>query len=333
MQIKRGLGTLAACTALAAAITSVSISSAGSERSSTSAGTTQASGASTLGGSTKLAAGSTELATESAFAPSRPDAGLLPRSRRVFPGKVLVAYYGTAQTGALGVLGETNPKAMTRRLRDAARPYGAEGKKVKIVYELIVSVADATAGSDGDYSHLIPKSYVKKYIRAARRHHAYLVMDFQPGRASFLSQVRQLRWALKKPFVGVALDPEWRMGPGEVPGQTIGSVKAAEVNRVSRYVARLTRHQHLRQKLFLLHQFRTDMVEHIGRVRRHKQLAMVQHADGFGTQGQKLDTYRAIAKPRAFQMGFKLFYDEDTDLFRPREVLRIRPEVRFISYQ
>lgn len=266
-------------------------------------------------------------------AESQAASAMLPRNRRVFPGKVLVAYYGTAHTGALGVLGEADPATMTRRLRDAARPFEGEGKKPQIVYELIVTVADASAGSDGNYSHDIPKSYVQEYIRAARRHHALLVMDFQPGREGFLSQVRRFRWALKNPFVGVALDPEWRMGPGEVPGQTIGSVNAAEVNRVSRYVARLTRAEQLRQKLFMLHQFRTEMVSHIANVRGHAELAMVQHVDGFGTRTQKLATYHAVARPRQFHLGFKLFYDEDVDLFRPRRVLKIKPNVQFVSYQ
>ncbi len=123
------------------------------------------------------------------------------------------------------------------------------------------------------------------------------------------------------------------MGPHEVPAQTIGSVKAAEVNRVSRFVARLTRRHRLPQKLFMVHQFRTDMVQHIERVRRHKVLAMVQHVDGFGSQQQKLSTYHNVARPQRFHLGFKLFYDEDSDLFTPREVRGLRPRVDYVSYQ
>jgi hypothetical protein len=32
-------------------------------------------------------------------------------------------------------------------------------------------------------------------------------------------------------------------------------------------------------------------------------------------------------------MGFKLFYDEDVHRFTPAQVRRIRPPVRFVSYQ
>ena len=57
---------------------------------------------------------------------------------------------------------------------------------------------------------------------------------------------------------------------------------------------------------------------------------MVQHVDGFGTPGQKLATYHAVARPRQFPMGFKLFYDEDRPPDGPGQVHRLRPEVRFV---
>lgn len=34
-----------------------------------------------------------------------------------------------------------------------------------------------------------------------------------------------------------------------------------------------------------------------------------------------------------FQTGFKLFYDEDVNMFAPRDVLGIRPRVDYVSYQ
>jgi hypothetical protein len=59
----------------------------------------------------------------------------------------------------------------------------------------------------------------------------------------------------------------------------------------------------------------------------------VQHVDGFGTPGQKRATYHAVARPRQFAMGFKLFYDEDVRRMGPAEVHRLRPHVRFVSFQ
>ena len=261
-------------------------------------------------------------------APELPGGG-----RRIYPGHVLVAYYGTAGTGALGVLGEQPPDRITPRLRRAAGAFATPRRKVQVVYELIVTVADATPGPDGDYNHDIARAEVERYRRAAHRNQALLVLDLQPGRADFLTVAKRWRWALRDPWVGLALDPEWRMAPGRVPGRVIGQVGAREVNRVSAWLADLTERLDLPQKVFMLHQFRTDMVRDIGRVVDRDALAMIQHVDGFGTPSQKLTTYHTVARPDRFEMGFKLFYDEDTDLISPRRVLRIRPRVGFVSYQ
>ena len=85
---------------------------------------------------------------------------------RVFGrGRFLVAYYGTAGTAALGVLGEAAPDEMHRRLRRAARPFVLEGERIQTVYELIVTVADPIAGPDGDFSHDIAADSVRTTSR------------------------------------------------------------------------------------------------------------------------------------------------------------------------
>jgi hypothetical protein len=254
--------------------------------------------------------------------------------RTVFGGDhFLVAYYGTGRTPALGVLGETDPDTMDRRLHRAAVPFGRAGQPIRHVYELIATVADGGPGPDGDYSHDIPRSEVDRYIRAAHRNRAPLLLDIQPGRSSFLEAAKRWAWALEHPSVGLALDPEWRMGPRQVPARTLGHVSAAEVNRTSAWLSRLTRAAGLPQKLFVLHQFRASMIEDIAQVRRRPGLAMVQHVDGFGTRKQKLATYDAVARPQQFTMGFKLFYDEDVRPMGARDVHAVRPRVRFVSFQ
>lgn len=247
--------------------------------------------------------------------------------------RFLVAYYGTAGTGALGVLGEAPPGEIQARLRRAAQPFKRAGEHVQTVYELIVTVADRSPGPDGDFSHDIAAEHVRDYIEAAHRNGVLVVLDLQPGRAGFLTVAKRWAWALKDPWVGLALDPEWRVGPHQVPAQVIGSVRAAEVNRVSRWLARLTRSERLPEKAFVLHQFRTTMIEDIGDVVSRPGLALVQHADGFGNQAQKLATFHAVARPDQFTMGFKLFYDEDVHRFTPAQVRKIRPTIRFVSYQ
>jgi hypothetical protein len=247
--------------------------------------------------------------------------------------RFLVAYYGTAQTGAMGVLGATDPGTMQRRLMHAARPFRESGEQIQPVYELIATVADRSPGPDHDYSHDIPRDLVQQYVRAAHRNGALLLLDLQTGRATFPVVARRWTWALEKPWVGLALDPEWRMRRHQVPASVVGSVHAAEVNRTSLWLSHLVRRDGLPQKLFVLHQFRLSMLPDIGRIVHRPGLAMVQHADGFGTRGQKLATYHAITRPHQFRQGFKLFYHWDIHRFTPAQVRRIRPAVSFVSYQ
>lgn len=276
-------------------------------------------------------AGDPEPTTE----PTTPsDAAPAPAGARIFgEGRMLVAYYGTGGTGALGVLGETDPDTMHRRLMRAAGDFARPGREVLPVYELIVTVADRTPGRDRDYSHDISREVVREYIDAAHRNGALLLLDLQPGRSRFVDVAKRWEWALRDPRVGLAIDPEWRMAEDEVPGTVIGSVGAEEVNRTTTWLTQLQLRHDLPEKLFVVHQFRTDMVRDIDRIERRPRLAMVQHVDGFGTPGQKLDTYRTVARPRQFHMGFKLFYDEDSRVMSDREVRAIKPAVRFVSFQ
>ncbi|WP_426243923.1 hypothetical protein [Nocardioides sp. LHG3406-4] len=249
--------------------------------------------------------------------------------------RFLVAYYGTANTGSLGVLGETDPDTMHARLKRAAKPFKQKGERLQPVYELIVTVADpaTSPGTDGDYSHDISPSLVQSYIDAAHRNNALLVLDLQPGRTDFLTVAKRWEWALEDPWVGLALDPEWRMDADELPGQTIGQVGAAEINQVSGWLNSLTERNDLPEKLFLMHQFQSGMISGIDSVKRRSDLAEVLHVDGFGTPAQKLATYARVAKPKRFSMGFKLFYDEDQPRMRAEAVRRIRPGVSFVSFQ
>jgi hypothetical protein len=247
--------------------------------------------------------------------------------------RLLVAYYGTAGSGALGVLGEAPPEQILPRLLRAAAPFARSGRPVQPVFELIVTIARAGPTKTGSYSSNISRRQVQRYIAAAHRHGVLVVLDLQPGRADFLDVARSWAWALRDPWVGLALDPEWRMGPHGVPGRRIGSVSAAEVNRVSAWLDALTARRGLPEKVFMLHQFRPEMIRHVERVRDRAHLALVQHVDGFGTPGEKLATYHRVVRPRQFALGFKLFYDEDVHRMRPARVLAIHPRVSFVSFQ
>jgi hypothetical protein len=264
--------------------------------------------------------------------PTRTPAQLPQGGVKIFPAYRVVAYYGTAGNGALGVLGEDHPDRMLPKLRAAAKPFAGD-RKVQVAYELIATVAQGGPGADGDYSRMIPLSRIQQYVDQARRHKVLVILDLQPGRGDFLPQARKLERFLVQPHVGLALDPEWRMPAGKVPGRTIGRVGAAEVNRVSAYLAGLVAGHALPEKLFVLHQFRASMLPDISRVEKRRGLALVQHVDGFGTRAEKDATWQRLHRPQQFHLGYKLFYDEDIKRYRAADVLKFKPAPELVSFQ
>ena len=155
----------------------------------------------------------------------------------------------------------------------------------------------------------------------------------QPGRADFADELRHWEPYLRQPDVGVALDPEFSMGPGQVPGRQLGRTDAAVINRASAYVAGIVRRHRLPQKLFMIHQFRDSMIRGKARIVTRPGLAMTWNADGFGVRSAKLEDYRSYTRDGRFHPGLKLFYELDVDLLTPREVLRLEPTPRVINYQ
>jgi len=254
--------------------------------------------------------------------------------RTIFPDRRVVAFYGAPQDPGLGALGIGSPRAAARRLRRQARPYARKGRPVLPAFELIATVVQADPGKDGDHAQRQSPRTIGRYLRAARRRRMLLILDIQPGRASFIEEVRALKRFLIQPDVSVALDPEWSMAPGQLPGQEIGSTDAATINEVSTYLSRLVRRRRLPQKLLVVHRFTGDMIEDEERLRRHPGVALTVNVDGFGDRPNKISKYREFTRGRRDRHhGFKLFYEEDTNLMNPRQVLNLRPPPELVVYE
>ncbi|SIS20135.1 hypothetical protein [Williamsia sterculiae] len=267
----------------------------------------------------------------SAATPAEPTLPL--GGREIFPEHRVVALYGAAGSGALGDLGVGTPDDAAARLARVAKPYETPTKPVLGVMELIVHVADPQPGPAGCYSHGTDMRQARAYLDAARRHRQMLVLDIQPGQCDFMSQTREWAPLLAEPDVGLALDAEWRMPQGAIPGQQVGTVDAAEVNDVSGWLAGIVRDKRLPQKLFVLHQFTPDMISRPETLANRPELAGVTHIDGFGSIPDKLTKYRELLTSSRFHPGFKLFFTEDRPMMTPRAVLGLIPPPEYISYQ
>jgi hypothetical protein len=258
----------------------------------------------------------------------------LPRGgRSILPEFRVVAYYGAPQSRELGALGIGSPRGASRRLAKQARPYGSNRRPVLPALELITVIANADAGEDGMYRSRQRDAVIRRYLRAARRAKALLLLDIQPGRSDFFTETTRLEKWLKEPDVSLALDPEWRVQEGQVPGQVIGQVSAREVNATSAWLAQLVAKHDLPEKLLVIHQFTDDMVPE-RQLKPREGLATVLNVDGFGNQAVKKAKYRDFTRQAPdFYHGFKLFYEEDTDMMRPRQVLRLRPKPVLVVYE
>jgi hypothetical protein len=258
----------------------------------------------------------------------------LPRGgRELFPKHRVVAFYGAPGNEELGALGIGTPAQAGKRLLAQMRAYRRGGRTLLPAMELIAVVAAGLAGDDGMYSRIQGHGVVRRYLTAARRIKALLILDIQPGHGDFVKLTRKFGRYLREPDVALALDPEWHT-PGRVPGTVIGSTDARTVNRVSAYLARVVRRYRLPEKLLIVHQFTESMIRGKEHLRHRPGVALVLNVDGFGDEPNKLAKYREFTHPRTgFRSGFKLFYKEDTGLMSPQRVLRMRPRPDLVIYE
>lgn len=255
----------------------------------------------------------------------------------IFPGRHVVALYGSPDLPALGVLGEQDPAGAVARTQQAVDQYVAiSDRPVVGAFEIIATIADADIGADGDYSREVPVETLRPWVDAAGDAGMYVILDLQPGRTDFLTQAKLYTDLLLEPHVGLALDPEWRLGPDQVHLRQIGSVTGAEADAVAAWLAELTREHDLPQKMFVLHQFASSMITNREVVRTDRpELQVVVHVDGQGTPGGKAGTWNLLrqgADP-GLAWGWKNFYDEDVPMLTPEQTWGVAPRPDLVTYQ
>jgi len=256
----------------------------------------------------------------------------------LFPGRRFVALYGTPGAPVLGVLGEQPVTEAIARAQELAAAYQPlSDRPVVPMHEIIATVAAAGAGADGNYSNEIPAEVLRPWVEAAGAAGVYVVLDLQPGRTDFLSQAQQYSSLLELPYVGLALDPEWRLAPDQRHLAQIGRVDVAEINAVLGWLAALTSDNALPQKLLVLHQFRSSMIQNRGALDlTHPELALLLHVDGLGGQPDKQATWSALQTdaPPGLAWGWKNFIDEDRPMLTPEQTMvDVTPTPDLVTYQ
>ncbi|MGL6235158.1 MAG: hypothetical protein ACRC20_07410 [Segniliparus sp.] len=274
--------------------------------------------------------------------------GLLPNGQRtVFPGSRLVGWCGAPGGTALGRLtGDMNPELLPASVAQAAQrmlgqiaPYAAPGGTPALpVLELIATVVTSSPGADGKFRIRQSDEVVAAYLAAARSVGGLLLLNIQPGRASFLDEAKAYERFLLEPEVGLALDPEWSVAQGQ-PGDQFGTTTGGDIDAVAAYLADLVAANALPEKVLVYHQVAPSVVTSEGDLRRHDGVAVVKSVDGIGRPKDKRYSWDLLmaTKPDHVAPGFKLFYDEDVQtggvLMSPQDVLGLAPAPMYVVYE
>lgn len=283
------------------------------------------------------------LSTEAASTPTpTPTPTLKPElpggGRTVFPTYRLFGYCGEPGAPGQGQLGIGDLDDAVGHMLTRSTNY-AKGRKILPIMELIVTTVLGSPGKDGLYRAHIDEATIQKWLDEARKRSAYLLLNIQPGRADFLDEVKYFEKWLVNPDVGVALDPEWSMGPGEIPMHVFGHTTGAKLDECAAWLADLVAQHDLPEKVMVYHQLSPVVVRQESGLKQHTGVALVKSVDGIGSPGAKLGTYHEILKttPKYVHPGFKLFFQEDVQqgghLMTSSEVMAIRPTPEYVLFE
>lgn len=249
----------------------------------------------------------------------------------------LVTFYGHPDNNRLGILGEfATPQAMIAKLKAQAAAYHvADPSRPAIpTIELIASVASNTPGPDGLYLNRTPLPLIEQYAQIAAQNDCLMLLDIQLGYDSMENEVSRLAPVLKQQHVHLAIDPEFHVKHGEVPGEVFGSVTAAEVTGAAKMLSDIVTQNGIADKVLVIHQFRDDMLPDKENIKPMPHVEMVIVMDGFGAPGAKAGNYTKFIHDEPIQYGgIKLFYKQDAPLMTPADIVALDPSPLVVIYQ
>jgi hypothetical protein len=269
-----------------------------------------------------------------------PVASPKPLPGALLPERRVLCYYGNPNSSRMGVLGEYPKDEMLTRLdREVAKWNQADpAHPVMPCLHMVAVVAQGEAGTSGHYRSIMRDTTVKEVYSWARSRNGIFIVDIQVGTDDIRNILPRFEWILKNPDVHLAVDPEFYMRDGVVPGRKIGTMHAADINYVTEYLAKLTRDNNLPPKMLVIHRFTRNMVTNTPSIVLRPEVQIVMDMDGWGAPWLKRDSYRdyVVREPVEYT-GFKLFYHNDTKsgepLMTPADLLKLHPTPLYIQYQ
>lgn len=257
------------------------------------------------------------------------DAPLLPDYR-------IVMFYGHPHDPAMGIVGEYEIEQLADILREEAANYAAADPSRPVIpaLEIIATVAQRVPGSDGTYILDTDTETLTEYIDFAAENGMVVVLDLQVGRGTVAAEIEKVRELLARPNVHLAIDPEFAVAEGEIPGEYIGSIDAESISYAQKVLAEISATNGIPPKMLIVHQFREDMIRGKDQLAPLPGVQLVIDADGYGAPELKTAVYNFLVRDEPVEFaGVKLFYKQDMPLMTPQEILALVPAPDVIIYQ
>ena len=267
-----------------------------------------------------------------------PVKGPAPLPGSILPAKRIIAFYGNPKSRRMGILGEFDSEVMLRKLDAEVAAWNRIDPATPAIPALhvIVLVADGYPGPSGKYRTRHDSAMIEKVYGWARSRNALMFVDLQVGQSTLQAELPWIEKFLIRPDVHLAIDPEFSMKNGGIPGKRIGTYDAADINYATRFLANLVDKHKLPPKLLVVHRFTPKGVTNARKIELDPRVQVVMHMDGFGPPWMKRDTYwRDIKREPVQYTGWKQFTKAKND--RPPtprgDILRLQPVPLYIQIQ
>lgn len=259
-----------------------------------------------------------------------------PTGEPTLPTHRILSYYGFPGNEFMGILGQYSKSDLRKELVRQARAYedADPDRPVKLAFEIMASVAHREPQEDGSYHGYTDAALIDEYADYTAQHDMLLILDVQFGRATVQDEIDYVRPWLQLPHVHLALDAEFAIKEGEVPGVDLGSLDAVDVTHAQEEMVKIAQEAGIPPKILILHQFNYYSVSNKEKIQPMDGVQFVLEVDGFGTPDEKRLTYSVMTETPIQYHGFKLWYSgEDDPLMTPDDVLALNPVPDIVIYQ
>jgi hypothetical protein len=274
--------------------------------------------------------------------------------------------YDGVNSPPLGTHSDTAFMAKAKQITDSYQQADSSHPVVNSI-DLVDPIPDPFPGPDRLYRHYRPQSDIDQYLKVARDNHMLFFFDTNVGQGTQQQAVSTFMPYLEQPDVNLAIDPEWEMRPGDVPGQVRGRTTAATINWVIDQLSTLVTTRHLPPKILVVHIFRRDEQydnpnrpdprQSWDKIQLKPGVTLIISLDGQGSISNKVGNYNILVNGdngyqffadqktslgTTYLMGFKVYIQIPCDgnhpncedpIMTPHQVLALNPSPVMVQYQ